>query len=65
MSRKRYSPEEVINKLREADVWIAKGQTVSQAFRRKGVTGLACMYGRYGTPRITEMLPLARPVYAV
>ena len=39
MSKRRYSPEEVVNKLREADVLIAKGQTVSQACRRIGVTG--------------------------
>ena len=39
MSRKRYGPEEIVNKLREADVLLAKGQTVSQACKHIGVTG--------------------------
>ena len=39
MSRKRYSPEEIVNMLREADVRIAKGQTVAQACKHIGVTG--------------------------
>ena len=38
MSKKRYSPEEMVNKLREADVLIAQGQTVAQASKRIGVT---------------------------
>jgi transposase-like protein len=38
MSKKRYSPEEIVNKLREADVLIAQGQTVAQASKRIGVT---------------------------
>ena len=39
MSRKRFKPEEIVNKLREADVLIAKGRTVAQACKRIGVTG--------------------------
>ena len=39
MSRKRFKPEEIVNKLREADVLIAKGQTVAQACKWIGVTG--------------------------
>ena len=31
MSRKRYSAEQIISKLREAEVLIAQGQSVSQA----------------------------------
>ena len=38
MARKRHSPEQVINKLREAGVAIAEGSTVAQAARRIGVT---------------------------
>ncbi len=37
MSRKRYSPEQIISKLREAEVLIAKGQSVSPAKRRAAV----------------------------
>ena len=40
MKRKRFKPEEIVNKLREADVLIAKGETVAQACKRIGVTGL-------------------------
>lgn len=38
MSRKRYSAEEIVNKLREADVLIAKGQSIAQACKQIGVT---------------------------
>ena len=39
MNRKRFKAEEIVNKLREADVRIAKGQTVAQACKHIGVTG--------------------------
>lgn len=39
MRRRRYSAEEMVNKLGEADVRIAKGQTVAQACKHIGVTG--------------------------
>ena len=38
MSRKRFQPEEIITKLREAEVLLAKGDTVGQVVRRLGVT---------------------------
>ena len=38
MARKRHSPEQVINKIREAEVAIAEGGTVAEAARRIGVT---------------------------
>ena len=38
MARKRHTPEQVINKLREAGVAIAGGSTVAEAARRTGVT---------------------------
>jgi len=38
MSRKRYSAEQIISKLREAEVLIAKGQSISQAAKALGVT---------------------------
>ncbi|GJQ24969.1 MAG: transposase [Phycisphaerae bacterium] len=38
MSRKRFKPEEIVNKLREADVLIAQGRTVAQACKQIGVT---------------------------
>jgi putative transposase len=38
MSRKRFKAEEVVNKLREADVLISQRQTVAQACKQIGVT---------------------------
>ena len=37
MSRKRFKAEEIVNKLREADVLLSKGQTVAQACKQIGV----------------------------
>ncbi len=38
MSRKRFKAEEIVNKLREADVLIAQGRTVAHACKQIGVT---------------------------
>ena len=38
MSRKRFQPEEIVNKLREAEVLISQGQTVAQVCKQIGVT---------------------------
>jgi transposase-like protein len=38
MARKRHTPEQVINKLREAEVALAQGSTVAEASRQIGVT---------------------------
>ena len=38
MARKVYTPEQIIRKLREAEVLIAKGMTAQQAARKVGVT---------------------------
>jgi transposase-like protein len=38
MGRKRHSAEEVVNKLRQADVELAKGQTVAAVCELLGVT---------------------------
>lgn len=38
MPKHRYTTEEVIHKLREADVLIGQGQTVAQAAKQIGVT---------------------------
>ena len=37
MGRKRYSPEQIIGMLREAEVAMAQGQTVGQACRSLGI----------------------------
>jgi transposase-like protein len=38
MPKKRYSAEDIIHKLREADVLLGQDQTVSQACKQIGVT---------------------------
>jgi transposase-like protein len=38
MARKRFSAEQIITKLREAEVELSKGSTVAQVVRKIGVT---------------------------
>ena len=38
MANKRHTPEQVINKLRSAEVAISAGRTVSEASRQIGIT---------------------------
>jgi putative transposase len=38
MARKRHAPEQIIHKLREAEVALAKGQTAGEGGRRLGIT---------------------------
>ena len=38
MSKKRYKPEEIVAKLRQADVLTSQGKTVAEAIRSIGVT---------------------------
>ena len=37
MARKRYTPEQIIRKLREAEVMISQGKSISQATRQIGI----------------------------
>ena len=37
MSKKRYTPEQIIGKLREAEVALAQGETASQVCRTLGI----------------------------
>ncbi len=38
MARKRYTAEQIITKLREAEVELAKGQTTSQVCKKLGIS---------------------------
>lgn len=38
MAKKRFRPEEIITKLREADVLVSKGSTVEEVVKALGVT---------------------------
>ena len=59
MATKRHTPEQVINKLREAEVAIAEGSTVAEAARRIGVTEQTFYRWRseYGGLRIDQVKP--------
>ena len=56
MARKRYSPEEVIGRLREAEVALAEGATVAEVCRRIGVTEVTYYRWRkeYGGMRVDQ-----------
>tara|TARA_B100001964_G_C13664272_1_gene350411 strand:+ start:33 stop:311 length:279 start_codon:yes stop_codon:yes gene_type:complete len=57
MPRKRYTPEQVINKLREAEAAISGGSTVAEASRQIGVTEQTFYRWRneYGGLRIDQV----------
>lgn len=38
MARRQFKPEQIINKLREAEVLISQGSTIGQASRKIGIT---------------------------
>lgn len=42
MSRKRFTPEQIIEKLREAEILINKGENVAEVFRKLGVPEQTC-----------------------
>ena len=56
MSGKRYSPEEIISKLREAEVYLAEGLKVEEVIRRLGVTNVTYYRWRkeYGGMRVSQ-----------
>ena len=56
MSAKRHTPEQIINKLRQAEVEIANGATVAQAAKKIGVTDHTYYRWRseYGGMRVNQ-----------
>ena len=38
MARKRYSPEQIINYLREAEIFISQGKSIKEVSRQIGIT---------------------------
>jgi len=56
MARKRYSTEEIIRKLREADVLIGQGQSLADVVRHLGVTNVTYYRWRkeYGGLKIDQ-----------
>jgi len=56
MARKRFSAEQIITKLREAEVELSKGSTVAQVVRKLGVTEQTYYHWRkaYGGMRVDQ-----------
>ena len=56
MARKRYSPEDIIRKLREAEILISQGSTAAEASRHIGVTEQTYYRWRksYGGMRVSQ-----------
>ncbi len=48
MSRKRHTTEQIVNQLGEADVELAKGQSIAAVCRLIGITDRACFLWRRG-----------------
>ncbi len=50
MPKKRYTPEQIVEKLRQVDVAVAQGQSIAQAVKAIGVTetssGMSCLIER-------------------
>src|SRR5512136_2024001 len=42
MSKKRFQPEEIINKLRHADVLLGQGKKVAKIVKALGITDVTC-----------------------
>ena len=57
MTKRSYRPEQIINKLREAEVLLSQGSTIGEAARKIGVTDVTYYRWRreYGGMRIDEV----------
>jgi transposase-like protein len=56
MSKRKYTAEEIINKLREAEVLQAKGQTLEEVVRQLGISSVTYYKWRkeYGGLRVDQ-----------
>ena len=57
MPKKRFRPEEIIAKLREADILISQGKTVAETIKKLSVSEVTCYRWRkeYGGMTTTQM----------
>src|SRR5512135_1447076 len=65
MPRKRFSPEQIISKLREAEVLLAQGKTTSEVCRAVGITEQTYYrwrkeYGGMGTQQAQRLKELEK-----
>jgi putative transposase len=56
MSQKRYRPEEIIAKLREAEVLLGQGQKVPEVVKTIGISEVTyyCWRKEYGGPNVSQ-----------
>ena len=68
MARKRFSAEQIVDKLREAEVEIAKGMTIDQVCKRLGISEQTYYkwrqeYGRMRTDQAKRLKELENENY--
>jgi transposase-like protein len=63
MGRKRYSPEQIVTMLREAEVFLSQGTQVAEVCRKLGVTEQTYYRLRkeYGGMRVDQVRRLKQP----
>jgi len=56
MGRRSYTPEQIINKLREAEIMLSQGNAVSIVYKKIGVTDQTyyCWRKEYGGMRVDQ-----------
>ena len=59
MPKQRFTTEEIIHKLREADVWIGQGKTVADACKQLGITDKTYFRWRKSRKRASNHVFLA------
>ena len=65
MPRKRYRPEDILSKLREADIHISQGKTVAETIRVLGISDVSYYrwrkeYGGMTTSQVKRLKKLAK-----
>jgi transposase-like protein len=63
MSRKRYPPEQIIGKLREAEVALAQGQTAAQVCRILGLAEQTFYRRRWSTRKLRQPAKMSRSLF--
>jgi len=49
MPKKRYRPEDIIAKLREADILVSQGKTIAETIKQLGVSDITIIAGEKNT----------------
>jgi len=65
MPKKRYRPEDILSKLREADIYISQGKTVAETIRILGISDVTYYrwrkeYGGMSTTQVKRLKELEK-----